>query len=43
MAKDKHFEWDRDMAEFNSTCIEEGNWTEPLVWPGCVHSELSAD
>ena len=30
------FEWDRDMVEFNVTCLPGGAWEQPDVWPVCV-------
>ena len=31
------FEEDRDMGEWNLTCLEDGSWEEP-VWPVCLAS-----
>ena len=31
-----YFEWDRDMAEFNVTCLPGGAWELPDEWPRCV-------
>ena len=33
-----YFEMDRDMIEFQVTCLETGSWDEPLFWPGCVQT-----
>ena len=30
------FEWDRDMAEYNVSCLEGGAWDQPAVWPVCL-------
>ena len=30
------FEWDREMTEFNVTCLPGGSWTEPEEWPICL-------
>ena len=30
------FEWDRDMAEYNVSCLEGGTWDQPAVWPVCL-------
>ena len=30
------FEWDRDMAEYNVSCLEGGAWDLPAVWPVCL-------
>ena len=38
---DQYFEWDRDMPEFNITCLEGGTWDAPEVWPICVPSKIS--
>ena len=34
---DLYFEWDRDMEEFNITCLEDGSWDAPDIWPICVN------
>ena len=36
-----YFEWDRDMAEFNVTCQEDGSWAAPAAdqWPSCLPCE----
>ena len=34
--EDLYFEWDRDMAEFNVTCLPGGAWKPPDEWPRCV-------
>ena len=31
-----YFEWDRDMPEFNITCLPGGAWDEPIIWPICL-------
>lgn len=35
-----YFEWDRDMPEFNITCLPGGAWDEPIVWPICLASKI---
>ena len=37
---DQYFEWDRDLPEFNITCLEDGSWDAPEVWPNCVPSKI---
>ena len=34
--EDLYFEWERDMAEFNVTCLPGGAWELPDEWPRCV-------
>ena len=34
------FEWDREMTEFNVTCLPGGSWTEPEEWPTCLLCKL---
>ena len=34
-----YFEWDRDMEEFNVTCLHGGDWDSPDPWPVCLPSE----
>lgn len=36
---DLYFEWDRDLEDFNITCLEDGSWDVPDVWPICVNCE----
>ena len=33
------FEWDRDMPEFNITCLPGGAWDDPIIWPICLASK----
>ena len=33
---DLYFEWDRDLPEFNISCLEHGSWDEPKEWPICL-------
>jgi hypothetical protein len=35
---DVFFEAEREREEWNITCQEGGAWTEPGVWPRCIHS-----
>ena len=30
------FEWDREIIEFNVTCLPGGNWEEVTEWPTCL-------
>ena len=32
------FEWDREMTEFNVTCLPGGTWEEVIEWPNCLLS-----
>ena len=34
------FEEDRDMPEYNITCLPGGAWDEPIVWPICLASKI---
>ena len=34
-----YYEQDRDMAEYNVSCLPGGGWAEPELWPRCVHCE----
>ena len=34
--EDLYFLWDRDMAEFNVSCLDDGTWEDPAEWPVCV-------
>ena len=33
---DTYFEWDREMTEYNVSCLPGGNWDEPEIWPICL-------
>ena len=33
---DLYFEWDREMTEFNVTCLDDGSWPQPEEWPICL-------
>ena len=35
-----YFEWDRDMLEFNISCMPGGIWDQPTTWPICVPCEF---
>jgi hypothetical protein len=37
------FEMDRDLAQWNMTCLPGGSWDEPEVWPICVPSNSLID
>ena len=34
-SEDLYFEADRDMTEYNISCMPGGSWDEPLEWPVC--------
>ena len=34
------FELDKEMPEFNVTCLEGGSWDEPEIWPICLACKL---
>ena len=34
-----YFEIDKDMPEYNVTCLEDGSWDEPTEWPVCLNSK----
>ena len=36
-SEDLYFEWDRDLPEYNISCLPGGSWDEPLVWPVCYN------
>ena len=38
--EDLYFEWEREMEEFNVTCLPGGAWDNPIEWPICVHCKL---
>ena len=38
-SSDTYFEWDRQMVEFNVTCLSGGMWIVPEEWPNCVESK----
>ena len=38
-SSDTYFEWDREMVEFNVTCLPGGGWDTPQEWPNCVESK----
>ena len=35
-----YFEMDKDMSEYNVTCLEDGTWDEPTEWPVCFNCKL---
>ncbi len=39
-SEDLYFEWDRDMPEYNISCLPGGSWDEPLEWPVCYNCKL---
>ena len=32
-----YFEMDKDMEEYNVTCLEDGSWDVPSEWPVCFN------
>ena len=34
-----YFEMDKDMSEYNVTCLEDGTFEEPEEWPVCLNSK----
>lgn len=36
---DLYFEWDRDLPDYNVTCLPGGSWSTPTVWPICINCE----
>ena len=38
-SEDLYFEWDREMMEFNVTCLPDGSWQQPEQWPICLKCE----
>ena len=34
-----YFEMDKDMIEYNVTCLEDGTFEEPEEWPVCLNSK----
>ena len=35
-----YFEADKDMSEYNVTCLEDGSFDEPAEWPVCFNCRL---
>ena len=40
-SEDTYFEWDKEMEEYNVTCLEGGSFDAPDIWPVCVACKLS--
>ena len=40
-SEDLYFEWDREMTEYNVSCLPGGSWDEPLEWPVCFDCKLT--
>ena len=40
-SEDLYFEWDREMPEYNISCLPGGSWDEPLEWPVCFDCKLT--
>ena len=38
---DLYFEVDREMTEYNISCLPGGSWDEPDVWPVCFNCKLN--
>ena len=36
-----YFSHDREAEEWNLTCLADGSWEAPAVWPSCINSELT--
>ena len=34
-----YFEAGRDIQHLNVTCLPDGTWAEPTVWPRCIRCE----
>ena len=39
---DLYYEEDRDMLEYNVTCLTGGGWDEPKLWPQCVRCKWAS-
>ena len=39
-SEDLHFEWDKDMTEYNISCMPGGSWDKPLEWPVCYNCKI---
>ena len=35
-APDLYFEMDRDLESWNMTCLDDGSWDVPDIWPICL-------
>ena len=38
--EDLYFEMDKDMEEYNVTCLEDGSWDVPAEWPVCFNCKI---
>ena len=38
--EDLYFEWDREMVEYNISCLPGGAWDKPIIWPICVPCKI---
>ena len=36
-----YFELDKEMVEYNVSCLEDGTWDAPEVWPVCLNCKIS--
>ena len=39
-APDLYFEMDRDLESWNMTCLDDGSWDVPDIWPICLDCRL---
>ena len=40
---DLYFEHDRDLEVWRLTCLDDGSWDVPAVWPSCVPSKYNSN
>ena len=38
-SQDLYFEMDREKVAWNMTCLDDGSWDVPEIWPVCLHCE----
>ena len=38
--EDLYFEIDKNMEEYNVTCLEDGSWDVPSEWPVCFNCKI---
>ena len=38
---DIYFEIDKDLEGYNVTCLEDGSWDVPEIWPVCLPCTLN--
>lgn len=39
LSSDIYFEMDKDLQYWNMTCLPDGTWNKPAVWPVCLASK----